>query len=249
MLKNLALGLGVAGLLAACTTTNPNTGQAYRNNTATGALLGAAAGAGLGYATNTSDSGEGRQNALIGAGIGALAGAAVGNYMDRQQAQLRQQLEGSGVDVTRQGDNIILDMPGDITFAYNRADLQPQFYGTLDRIATTLNQYPQTYIDVVGHADATGPDQYNLGLSQRRASSVAGYLVTRGVIQDRLFVAGQGERQPVASNATEEGRALRLPGAPAPPVAHTKRAALGERRPSLLTREAGISPGPCAAAG
>jgi outer membrane protein OmpA-like peptidoglycan-associated protein len=127
--------------------------------------------------------------------------------MDRQQARLQQQLAGTGVDVVRQGNNIVLDMPGDVTFAYNRAEVQPRFHTVLDQVAATLNQYPQTYIDVVGHADSTGSDEYNLGLSQRRASSVAGYLVTRGVIQDRLFVAGQGERQPVASNATEEGRA------------------------------------------
>ena len=175
--------------------------------TATGVLAGAALGAGLGYLTNTNKSSEGRTNALIGAGIGALAGGAVGNYMDRQQARLQQQMAGTGVDVIRQGDNIILQMPGDVTFAYDRADIQPQFYGVLDQVAGTLAQYPATYVDVVGHADSTGSDDYNLGLSQRRASSVAGYLVSRQVIADRLFVAGQGERAPRASNATEQGRA------------------------------------------
>jgi outer membrane protein OmpA-like peptidoglycan-associated protein len=175
--------------------------------TATGAVVGAGAGALLGYLTNTNKSSEGRTNALIGAGVGALAGAAVGRYMDQQQARLQQQLAGSGVDVVRQGDNILLNMPGDITFAYDRADVQPQFYTVLDQVAGTLNQYPSTYVDVVGHADSTGSDEYNLGLSQRRAGSVAGYLVSRGVIQDRLFVAGQGERTPRASNATEQGRA------------------------------------------
>ena len=175
--------------------------------TATAAIVGAGAGALLGYLTNTNKSSEGRTNALIGAGVGALAGGAIGNYMDRQQARLQQQLAGTGVDVVRQGNNIVLDMPGDITFAYDRADVQPQFFGVLDQISGTLNQYPSTYVDVVGHADATGSDDYNLALSQRRASSVAGYLVSRGVIADRLFVAGQGERQPVASNATEAGRA------------------------------------------
>ena len=174
--------------------------------TATGAIVGAGAGAILGYLTNTNKSEEGRTNALLGAGVGALAGAAVGNYMDRQQARLQQQLAGTGVDVVRQGDNIILDMPGDVTFAYDRSEVQPQFFSVLDQISGTLNQYPATYVDVVGHADATGSDDYNLGLSQRRAGSVAQYLVSRGVIADRLFVAGEGERRPVASNATEAGR-------------------------------------------
>jgi outer membrane protein OmpA-like peptidoglycan-associated protein len=175
--------------------------------TTTGAIVGAGAGALLGYLTNTNKSEEGRTNALIGAGIGALAGGAIGNYMDRQQARLQQQLAGTGVDVVRQGNNIVLDMPSDITFAYDRSDLQPQFYPVLDQIAATLNQYPATYVDVVGHADARGTDEYNLALSQRRAGSVAAYLTSRNVLGDRLFVAGQGERQPIASNDTEAGRA------------------------------------------
>jgi len=175
--------------------------------TATGAIAGGLLGAGLGYLTNTNKSEEGRQNALIGAGIGALAGAAAGRYMDQQAARLQQQTAGTGVEVTRQGENIVLQMPGDVTFAYDRADIQPQFFTVLDTVAQTLNQYPATYVDVVGHADSRGADDYNLALSQRRASSVAGYLVSRQVIADRLYVAGQGERTPRATNETEAGRA------------------------------------------
>jgi outer membrane protein OmpA-like peptidoglycan-associated protein len=223
MLKQSALLLAAAATVTACASQpygapgpyggapadpyNQQAGPRVGSRTATGALVGAAAGGLLGYLTNTNKSEEGRTNALLGAGIGALAGAAVGNYMDRQQARLQQQLAGSGVDVVRQGNNIVLDMPSDITFAFDRSDLQPQFHGVLDQIAATLNQYPATYVDVVGHADAQGTDEYNLALSQRRAGSVAGYLTSRGVLADRLFVAGQGERQPVASNATEAGRA------------------------------------------
>jgi len=220
MIKQTALLLAASFAVTACATAPygppPPGGDPYAQGyggarvgtrTTTGAIVGAGAGALLGYLTNTNKSEEGRTNALIGAGVGALAGAAVGNYMDRQQARLQQQLAGTGVDVVRQGNNIVLDMPGDITFAYDRADIQPQFFSVLDQVAATLNQYPATYVDVVGHADATGSDEYNLALSQRRAGSVAGYLVSRGIIQDRLFVAGQGERQPVASNATEAGRA------------------------------------------
>jgi outer membrane protein OmpA-like peptidoglycan-associated protein len=194
-------------LAAACTTVDPYTGQVVRDNTRTGVLAGAASGALLGYLTNTNKGEEGRTNALIGAGVGALAGGAVGNYMDRQQAQLRSQLAGSGVDVQRQGDNIVLNMPSDVTFGVDQAEIQSRFYPVLDDVAETLGQYPQTLIDVVGHADSTGADDYNQRLSERRAGSVASYLVSRGVLRDRLFVAGRGETQPIASNATEDGRA------------------------------------------
>ena len=228
MLKQTALLLAAAATVTACASQpmyggapgpygapadpynqqqQAGTGPRIGTRTATGAVVGAGAGALLGYLTNTNKSSEGRTNALIGAGIGALAGGAIGNYMDRQQARLQQQLAGTGVDVVRQGNNIVLDMPSDITFAFDRSDLQPQFYPVLDQIAATLNQYPQTYVDVVGHADAQGSDDYNLALSQRRASSVAGYLTSRNVLADRLFIAGQGERQPIASNDSEAGRA------------------------------------------
>jgi outer membrane protein OmpA-like peptidoglycan-associated protein len=209
MSARIVTSLGLISMLAltACTTTDPMTGQVVRSNTRTGALAGAAGGALLGYLTNTNSGEQGRKNALIGAGVGALAGAGIGVYMDRQQAEMRRQLAGSGVDVQRQGDNIILNMPSDITFGVDQADIQGQFYGSLDRVADVLRQYPQTMIDVVGHADSTGADAYNQSLSERRASSVAGYLVSRGVQQERLFVAGRGETQPIADNATEQGRA------------------------------------------
>ena len=198
--------LFAATAMTACTTTDPYTGQTVRSNTRTGAIIGAAVGAGLGYLSNDKSE-QGRKNALLGAGIGALAGAGVGGYMDRQQAELRRQLADTGVTVTRQGDNIVLNMPSDVTFAFDRSDVQPQFFPVLDEVAGTLNQYPQTLIDVVGHADAVGSDTYNQGLSERRASSVASYMVSRNVLPARLFVAGQGERQPIASNDTEAGRA------------------------------------------
>ena len=196
-----------AAALAACTTTDPYTGQVVRNNTGSGAIAGALGGAALGYLTNTNRSEQGRKNALIGAGIGALAGAGVGNYMDRQQAELRRELAGSGVDVQRQGDNIVLQMPADVTFGFDRADIQPQFRGSLDDVARSLNAYPQTLIDVIGHADATGRADYNQNLSERRAGAVANYLIDRGVLRDRLYVEGRGSTQPIADNSTEPGRA------------------------------------------
>ena len=190
--------LFAATAMTACTTTDPYTGQTVRSNTRTGAIIGAAVGAGLGYLSNDKSE-QGRKNALLGAGIGALAG--------KQQAELRRDLANTGVTVTRQGDNIVLNMPSDVTFAFDRSDVQPQFFPVLDEVAQTLNQYPQTLIDVVGHADSVGSDTYNQALSERRASSVASYMVSRNVLPARLFVAGQGERQPIASNDTEAGRA------------------------------------------
>ncbi|MBT9470921.1 MAG: OmpA family protein [Pseudomonadota bacterium] len=197
-----------AGAMSACTTVDPYTGQTVRNNTGTGVLAGALGGAALGYLTNTNRSEQGRKNALIGAGVGALAGAGVGNYMDRQQAELRRELAGSGVDVQRQGDNIVLQMPSDVTFGFDRADIQPQFFDTLADVSRTLNNYPQTLVDVVGHADSTGRAEYNQQLSERRALAVADFLTGRGgVLRDRLYVEGRGSTQPIADNGTEQGRA------------------------------------------
>ena len=197
-----------ATALGACTTVDPATGETVRNNTGSGAIAGALGGALLGYLTNTSDGEQGRKNALIGAGIGALGGAAVGNYMDRQQAELRAQLADTGVTVTREGDNLVLNMPSDVTFGVDRSDIQPQFYRVLDGVGAVLNRYPQTVVDVVGHADSTGDDQYNQALSERRAGAVARYLIDNGrVLPARFYVQGRGETQPVASNATESGRA------------------------------------------
>jgi outer membrane protein OmpA-like peptidoglycan-associated protein len=191
----------------ACTTTDPYSSAPRRNNTGTGAIAGALGGAALGYLTNTSNSEEGRKNALIGAGIGALGGAAVGQYMDRQQRELEAELSGSGVGVARQGDNLVLRMPSDVTFASNQSIINSRFYATLDDVAAVLNRYDQSVVDIVGHADSDGADDYNLELSRRRASSVADYLLSRNVLRDRLFVDGRGESVPVASNATAEGKA------------------------------------------
>ena len=207
--KILIAGVSLAAMLgaSACTTTDPYSSAPRRNNTATGAIAGALGGAVLGYLTNTSNSEQGRKNALIGAGIGALGGAAVGNYMDRQQRLLEQELSGTGVGVARQGDVLVLRMPSDVTFGSNRADVAPGFYAVLDDVANVLNQYDQSTVDIIGHADSDGTDEYNLDLSRRRASSVASYLVSRNVLAARLYVEGRGESQPIATNATPEGKA------------------------------------------
>ena len=169
--KKLTIGMMAASLMAttACTT-NPETGNRRLSQTGLGAILGAAGGYLLGDIVGGRNS---RTEQIIGAGIGGLAGAAVGRYMDQQEAELRRETAGTGVDVIRQGDDLILRMPSGITFAYNRYDIQPQFQSTLNEVANTLSQYNQTYIDIYGHTDSSGSDAYNQTLSERRAESVA----------------------------------------------------------------------------
>ena len=202
MFRKLTIAAMALGLAAACTTTDQY-GNVNRNNTGTGILAGAAAGALLG----TLAGGDDRRNALIGAGIGALAGGAVGNYMDRQEEAFRNRLRGSGVSVRRVGNELILTMPSDVTFATGSAQLSPRFGPVLNDVADVLQTYPATYVNVVGHADSVGAADFNQRLSERRASAVAGDLISRGVIRDRLFVAGMGETQPIASNDNDAGRA------------------------------------------
>jgi outer membrane protein OmpA-like peptidoglycan-associated protein len=191
-------------LLTACTT-NPYTGEREASNKAKGAAIGAAAGAVVGVLTGD-DADERRKHALIGAGVGALAGTAVGAYMDAQEAKLRQQLEDTGVSVTRLGDDIVLNMPGNVTFDVNQAQVKSNFYPVLDSVGLVLDEFDKTLVDVNGHTDSTGRLEYNMGLSNQRASSVADYLASRGVEENRLFTQGFGPHYPVADNATSEGR-------------------------------------------
>lgn len=170
------------------------------------AMIGAAVGTAIGLATGDSAV-ERRQQAMVGAALGAAAGGGIGHYQDKQEAKLRQQLQGTGVDVVRQGDNIMLDMPSGITFAFNSSDVNSQFYSVLDKVAVTLNEYNQTTINVAGHTDSVGSDSYNQKLSEQRASSVARYLQSRGVTNQRLQTYGYGESRPVDTNNTEAGRA------------------------------------------
>jgi outer membrane protein OmpA-like peptidoglycan-associated protein len=150
---------------------------------------------------------EAEKRALIGAGVGALTGAGVGYYMDVQQAKLRQQLQGTGVSVTRKGDNIVLNMPGNITFQTNSSELNPAFTNVLHSVAVVLKEYNKTLIDVNGYTDNTGSANYNLMLSQLRAQSVANNLEAQGIMPARIAVNGYGEANPIASNDTAEGRA------------------------------------------
>lgn len=191
-------------VLASCTTIDAFTGQQKVSNTAKGAGIGAAAGAGLGLLAG----GDDRKNALIGAGIGVLAGGAIGNYMDRQEAELRTQLQGTGVSVTRNGNQIILNMPSNITFDVGQSAIKPAFTNTLNGVAIVVKKFNKTLVDVYGHTDSTGEDQYNMNLSNLRAQSVAGYLTQSGGVNTARFrTLGFGETRPIADNSTEAGRA------------------------------------------
>jgi len=193
--------------LSSCTTLDPYTREEKTSNATKGAAIGAAAGVAVGLITG-SDSKERKKRALILGGIGAIAGGGVGYYMDRQEMKLRQRLEGTGVSVTRMGDNITLNMPGNITFGIDSADINSNFYEVLDSVALVLNEFEKTLVEVAGHTDSTGDAKYNQDLSERRAASVAAYLRNREVRGDRLMEVGGGESYPVATNDTAEGRQL-----------------------------------------
>jgi len=192
MKKVLTLA-AAAVLLAGCTTTDPYTGEERTSRATQGAIIGALGGAIVGALTNTSSGDQAAKNALIGAGIGALAGGAVGNYMDQQEAELRRELEATGVRVRRVGDNIELIMPSNITFATGSAEVRSEFRRVLNSVATVLDHYDQTYIHVDGHTDTVGSSEYNYDLSERRAEAVAQALVNRNVLPGRLIVRGFGE--------------------------------------------------------
>ena len=200
-----AAALGSLVLLSACTTLDPYTREERTARAQRQAVIGAAAGAVAGLITGDSSM-ERKKRALVGAGLGALAGAGVGAYMDRQEMRLRQELDRTGVSVTRVGDNITLNMPGNITFPTDGSDLNASFYEVLNSVTIVLNEFEQTVIEVAGHTDSTGSDAYNQSLSERRANSVAAYLRTRQVLPDRIITVGMGEGRPIASNDTPDGR-------------------------------------------
>lgn len=206
-MKKVILLTSMLALASCQTPTDPLTGQPQRNNTAGGAALGAVAGAvtGLLIAKDKKGSDQ-RKSALIGAGIGALVGGGIGNYMDRQEAELRQELLNSGVSVTRVGNDIVLNMPGNVTFATDSAQINPNFVGVLNSVAIVLRKYQQTLLDIDGHTDNTGGFEYNQQLSERRAVSVGQYLNQQGIDPRRLLIVGFGETRPIADNSTEAGR-------------------------------------------
>ena len=207
-LKLAALAATLAVFTAGCATYTGQTNDPNDpNRTRNGALIGAAIGAAAGLLSGD-NAVERRQRAMVGVGIGALAGGGIGAYQDRQEAELRRATAGTGVDVTRDGDVIKLNLPDGVTFDFAKYDIKPQFYPALNTIANTLREYNQTIVEVSGHTDSVGSDAANQTLSERRANAVSGYLMGQGLQRERFEVVGMGERYPIASNDTEQGRAL-----------------------------------------
>ena len=210
MKNKLITGVLVASMAvtaSGCKTLDAFTGEEKTSSTAKGAGIGAAIGAVVGYVTAKDKDRRDRKKAILaGAAIGAAGGAAVGNYMDRQEAELREQLEGTGVSVTRNGDDLILNMPGNITFETGKYNLKASFEQVLDSVVLVLNEFSQTLIESAGHTDSVGSDASNMTLSQNRANSVAQYLIAKGVSGDRVLTVGHGESRPVADNGSAAGR-------------------------------------------
>lgn len=206
-MRKILVLVAAATLLAGCMTYDPYTGEKQVSKTTSGAAIGAAIGAVGAYIDNRDKDRRTRTERILKtAGVGAIAGGAVGNYMDRQEAKLRQQLEGSGVRVVRNGDDITLVMPGNITFQTNSAGIQPQFTSVLDSVALVVKEFDKTIIEVAGHTDSTGSASYNLQLSEQRATSVANYLRTQGVKLERITTIGYGITRPIADNGSAAGR-------------------------------------------
>ena len=206
-LKLAALGATLAVFTAGCATYTGQTNDPNDpNRTQRGALIGAAIGAAAGLLSGD-DAVERRQRAMVGAGIGALAGGGIGAYQDRQEAELRRETAGTGIDVSRDGDVIKLNLPDGVTFDFAKYDLKPQFYPALNTIASTLKEYNQTIVEVSGHTDSIGSDAANQTLSEQRAASVGNYLIGQGLQRERFEIVGMGKNYPIASNDTDAGRA------------------------------------------
>lgn len=207
MKKRIAIIAGAVAVimtLSACTT-NPYTGESQAGKAGIGAGVGAVLGAGIGVLSSSKkDRGKG---ALIGAAAGAALGGGAGYYMDVQEAKLREKMQGTGVSVTRQGDNIVLNMPNNVTFDTNSSTLKPAGANTLVGVAMVLKEYEKTAVNVVGHTDSTGARALNMTLSQQRADGVASALITQGVAANRIRSSGVGPDQPIAANNTAEGKA------------------------------------------
>lgn len=207
MKKRIAIIAGTVAIimtLSACTT-NPYTGESQAGKAGIGAGVGAVLGAGIGVLSSSKkDRGKG---ALIGAAAGAALGGGAGYYMDVQEAKLREKMQGTGVSVTRQGDNIVLNMPNNVTFDTNSSTLKPAGANTLVGVAMVLKEYEKTAVNVVGHTDSTGSRALNMTLSQQRADGVASALITQSVAANRIRSSGVGPDQPIASNSTAEGKA------------------------------------------
>lgn len=205
MKKIMLSTAALAFVLTGCVATDPYTGQPVLTNTGGGSAIGAALGGFVGAVT--AEEGNRGRNALRGALAGGLVGAGVGAYMDYQESELRDSLAGTGVNVERQGDDLRLIMPSEITFDFDSSEIKPSFYTILNNVADVMINYPETAVQIAGHTDSTGSDSYNQGLSVERAGAVRNFLAGQGVNYGRMSAVGFGERFPIASNTTEFGRA------------------------------------------
>lgn len=196
------LGISSALLLSGCSTINPYTGQQQASDATVGTGLGALGGAAIGAIAG------GGRGALIGGAVGAVTGGLIGNAMDQENNELRHRLIGTGVQVEQHGNYIQLMMASDVTFKTGQSDVRDGFYPTLSSVAIVLNKYNRTNIVITGFTDNVGDASYNQSLSERRARSVGRFLMSQGVDPARVFSEGRGKRDPIASNATAEGRAM-----------------------------------------
>ncbi|WP_299020889.1 OmpA family protein [uncultured Photobacterium sp.] len=203
--RNVIFASATAVAAAGCSTVNPYSGESQTAKASSGALIGAVTGAAIGIASSSkSDRGKG---ALIGAASGAALGGGIGYYMDVQEAELRQQLQSTGISVTRDGDNIVLNMPNEITFGVDQSDLSTRAKQALFNVALVAKEYDKTLLNVYGFTDSSGSESYNLRLSQVRASEVSNFLVREGVAAHRVATKGMGEAHPISTNRTKQGRA------------------------------------------
>ena len=208
-MKKLIVMVSGLTLLSACTTFDPYTGEQETSKTAIGASIGAGIGAVAAYIKNKDEDSRRRNQRILGAAVGGAAiGGGIGYYMDMQEAKLRKQLRGTGVSVQREGNNINLIMPGNITFDTGVESIKAEFYPVLNSVALVLQEYNKTIVAVSGHTDSVGSEQSNQVLSEQRAASVANYLRGQQILSERLEIIGFGESQPIASNSTAEGRQL-----------------------------------------
>jgi len=192
-----------------CASFDAYTGERKTSNTTKGASIGAGTALVASYLTNKDKNSSDRKKRMLrDAGIGAIVGGGVGFYMDTQEAKLRKQLRSTGVSVQRDGDNINLVMPGNITFPSNGHTLKADFYKVLDSVALVLQEFDKTTIIVAGFTDNKGSDTYNLTLSENRAVAVTSYLKNKKVKASRFETIGFGEQNPVAGNNTRQGRSL-----------------------------------------
>jgi len=197
MLKKIIIATCISASIAGCASDGTMT------RTEKGALIGGTVGAVLGKTTSNKKN----KRAVIGGAVGAAIGAGIASYMDKQEAELRKTTEGTGIEVERQGNDIVLNMPDNITFDTDSATIKSRAYTPLRDLSNTLSQFDQTQITVAGHTDSRGSDAHNQRLSERRAYSVRNYLIDQGVAANRMQAIGYGETRPIANNSTDEGRA------------------------------------------